>query len=194
MLKTLAIRIATASIILLGNTSVDARRVLHSDENISRHIRTHEREASHFTITAEVNQGNNDIAFASSETILVDVIKAKPAITQDTYIVLADGTSIRFEDSSNILDDLLVSDTTTSAGRSGLTVLAVDPITHKTQGIIEQKGHKPMKLHQGSDGGVATVVEEENMEAPAWECGVGKEDHLQHGEHDHEESHENEVS
>lgn len=183
--------ISVAASAVLGSPSVDARRVLHSDENISRHIRAHDRDASHFTITAEVN---NAVAFTSSETILVDVVRAKPAIAQDTYIVLADGTSIQFEDSSIILDDLLVSDTTTSAGRSGLTILAVDPVTHRTQGIVEQKGYNSMKFHQESDGGFATIVEEERMEAPTWECGVGKEDHSGFDGHDHEELHEHEVS
>lgn len=183
--------------LVLGFPSVAARRALNSRDNISRHIRADERDASGFTITAEVGGGATN-TFTSPDTISVDVVMAKPAITQDTYIVLENGNPIQFKDSpNNILDDLLVSDTTTPEGRSGLTILAVDPITHKTQGIVEQKGGKSMMLHQGSDGGVITAMEEEKVKAPAWECGVGKEETLFHRAlenevHHHHHAHEEE--
>ena len=189
---------------MFSNPSVAARRALSSNESISRHLREDGRDQSGFTITAEVTGGAAN-AFTSPGAVSVDVIVANPAITQDTFVVLEDGTPIQFRESTNnILDDLLVSDTTTSAGRSGLTILAVDPITHKTQGIIEQKGGKSMKLYQGSEGGVVTAVHEEKMEMPAWECGVGKEETLfhrvlddeahHHHHHDHQEEDMQNVS
>jgi hypothetical protein len=63
----------------------------------------------------------------------------------------------------------LVSDVTTSAGRSGLTILAVDPITREMQGVTQLPDGGTMKIRQGSDGGVVSAVEEEEMAMPAWE-------------------------
>ena len=60
-----------------------------------------------------------------------------------------------------------------------------------------------MMLHQGSDGGVITAMEEEKVKAPAWECGVGKEETLfhralenevHHHHHAHEEEETHDVS
>ena len=181
---------------------VAARITLGSDENISKHVHANRRDASGFTITAEISRDATN-TFTSSKTISVDVVKAKPAVTQDTYIMLDDDTPIQLRDSTNnILDDLLVSDVTTTAGRSGLTILAVNPITNKTQGIVEQKGGKSMKLRQESNGGLITAVEEESMDMPKWECGVGKDETLFHRtledeideHHGHEEKHTQHVS
>ncbi|KAL7507478.1 hypothetical protein ACHAXN_004659 [Cyclotella atomus] len=182
--------IALIALIFGSQVQAHDRRVLRSNENIAAHIRAQE-ESSRFTITAEVQGSANSF---TSSTVSIDVVKAHPAITEDTSILLADGSIIRFGEQLNSLDTLLVSDITTSSGRSGLSILAVDPVTHETQGIIEQKGAKSMTLHQGSDGGVATATEEEKMEMPAWECGVGKDDSLfhraleeeEHAHHDHE--------
>eukprot|EP00804_Cyclotella_cryptica_P008412 CCRYP_003932-RD/>CCRYP_003932-RD protein AED:0.26 eAED:0.31 QI:423/0.87/0.88/1/0.5/0.33/9/0/936 len=191
------------------------RRVLLPNERIADIIRhktvVDARDALRFTITATVrgrhgSDASNLSKFADStskpSTVSMDVIEALPAITPDTHILLSDGTSLRFGDSSNTLSTLLVSDTTTSTGRSGLTVLAVDPITREMQGVMEQKGSRSMKIRQGRDGGVVTATEAEEMAMPAWECGVGNDDTLfhrvleeeeedhHHDDHGHEHNHE----
>ena len=189
--------------LMFGKPPVAARLALSPNENISQHVSANRGASGGFTITAQLSGGMAN-ALTSSEAVSVDVVNAKPAVTLDTYIVLDDGTPIQFRDSANnILDDLLVSDVTTSAGRSGLAILAVNPLTHQTQGIIEQKGGKSMKLYQEGDGGFITVVEEEKIDMPAWECGVGKEEQTLfhrtledevHDHHGHEERHTKHVS
>lgn len=194
MMSSTTIFYSIIMIAFVSGSSFHERRVLRSNENIAAHILAVGDSSPRFTITAEAPEDDIN-AFTSSSTVSMDVVRATPAITQDTYIELADGTPIRFGDSSIVLDTLLVSDTTTSAGRSGLTILAVDPITQETQGVVEQKGRKSLTLRQGADGGVATVSEEEKMEVPAWECGVGHhDDTLLNRALEEESHHEHEVS
>ena len=86
-------------------------------------------------------------------------------------------------DSSNRpLDVLLVSDTTSTAASEGLTVLAVDPLSHETHGVAEGREGMFLKIHQGngSGNGMVEAVVEDKREAPCWECGVGKEERLFH--------------
>ena len=149
------------------------RRVLLSNETVADFVGAGDQPR--FTITVQV-QGPDDAGNSSfwdvnlePQTISMDVIEAQPAITADTYIVSEDGTRIRFGDSSNSLATLLVSDVTTSAGRSGLTILAVDPITREMQGVTQLPDGGTMKILQGSDGGVVSAVEEGEMAMPAWE-------------------------
>jgi hypothetical protein len=163
------------------------RRVLRYDESIADYTFSYSfvdgQDPLHFTIKAELN-GPDDKPFTSSannsptEIISIDVITAIPAITAETYVQLANGTSVQLDDKFTSLNALLVSDTTTAAGRSGITIIAIDPITHETRGITEQKGRNSIKIHQAGDGGIVKAVEEEIMEAPRWECGVGKEINL----------------
>ena len=122
----------------------------------------------------------------------MDVVEASPAITADT-VLLSDDGPIRFGDTKNSLDTLLVSDTSTSIGRSGLTILAVDQ-KGRMQGLVEQSG-KSMQFSQGVGNSVVMAEEEEVMMQPDWECGVGKQESLfiRHLEEDHH-GHDHDVS
>ena len=68
----------------------------------------------------------------------------------------------------------------TTASVDGLTVLAVDPLTHETQGVAEGKKGSYLKIHQGDGNGMVEATVDEKIEAPRWECGVGKEESLFH--------------
>lgn len=178
-------------------------RVFLNNESIANYI--DEGDTRHFTITAHV-QGHADTPNSSpfwetgleANTISIDVIKAFPAITPDTFILSADGTQRRFGDSGNSLDTILVSDVTTSAGRSGLAILAVNPLTHEMNGILEKKGSKLMKIHQGNRGGVVMATDEDEVAMPAWECGVRQAPNLFHRlleeDHGHHDEHVQKVS
>lgn len=152
------------------------RRTLRSNESIASHVSDAQ---DGFTITAQHYDAKHK-AFASNN-ISIDVIQARPAITPDTSIVLPDGSFITFGGSpNNMLETILVSDTTTSSGRSSLTIIAVDPITHETKGVMEHQDGQSIKIYQGGNGGVVSASKEEKMEMPSWECGVGRAEHLHH--------------
>eukprot|EP00956_Cyclotella_meneghiniana_P038290 scaffold151724_cov50-Cyclotella_meneghiniana.AAC.1 len=161
----------------LSFSSVDVygRPILRSNESIANHIAATSSDApnNRFTITAQLDDDDNNHNGFASNTISIDVIQASSAITPDTSIVLSDGRSIKFRDSSNNnLDSLLVSDTTTTS--NGLIILAVDPFTHETQGVVEDESGRSIKIHQNGRGGVVEARREEKLVAPHWECGLGK--------------------
>ena len=150
-----------------SSVDVHGRRILRSNESIANHIAATSSHApnNRFTITAQLDDDDNNHNVFTSNTISIDVIQASSAITPDTSIVLSDGRSIKFRDSSNNnLDSLLVSDTTTTS--NGLIILAVDPFTHETQGVVEDEAGRSVKIHQNGRGGVVEARREEKLMAP----------------------------
>eukprot|EP00804_Cyclotella_cryptica_P003615 CCRYP_002210-RA/>CCRYP_002210-RA protein AED:0.19 eAED:0.19 QI:275/1/1/1/1/1/5/100/704 len=193
-------------------------RILQPHENIADYIRqvtsANEHEPTRFTITAQVLEGplsQSDItrystlkkSLPESSTVTMDVIKATPAVTSATQIVMPDGSSRRFGVSSSVLNTLLVSDANAASGHAGLTILAIDQKTDYLHGITKSEQSSVMKIRQVAPKGMVSATEEEVTKMPAWECAIRKADgdtlfhrdlqephHSDEGEHHGEHNHD----
>jgi hypothetical protein len=147
------------AIVALAPFASAGNRILTHTDNIGQTVREQRaNKNASFSIQANADDGTT-VSFNVKEA-------TNPAVTPATTVKV-DGDESPIGD--RVLHTLLVSDDS-----SAFALLAVDPLTDDTQGIVQVKGKKPYKVSQskGDNGGKAKAEEDTNAAPPAWSCGV----------------------